>query len=198
MNDASEQNRPPNSSRTVLIALALLFILPIVVAWFFTIGPVQWRPDNTINKGTLLQPPLALIGLKTAENKPLSWDKPPGKWYLVALARPGCSEGCQELLAVTAKVEAALGKDIVRVRRAVLHAGPGVPTMNADAVLWIDEQGATADAVAQALALSKLYQAVLIVDYAGRVALAYPPPYNGNDILRDLSRLLRTSKSPGQ
>jgi len=99
---------------------------------------------------------------------------------------------------VTAKVKAALGKDMARVSRVVLHAGAGAPTINADIELWVDEQAGTADTLTEALALAKLYQAVLIVDYAGRAALAYPPPYNGSDILRDLSRLLRATKSPGQ
>ena len=191
-----KSSKSGTSARAVLIALTVIFGLPIVIAWVLTVGPVEWRPRGTLNKGLLLKPPVILAGVRDAQGMAPGWSEKSDEWYLVALARPGCSEGCQELLAVTGKVKAALGKNINRVHRAVLHAGPGVPLTSAGIELWVDEAARTADNIIAAAGLEQLYQAVVIADSAGRAILVYPPPYNGPDILRDLKRLLRASAQP--
>jgi len=61
-------NNPENASaqpsawrsRLTLIALALLFIAPMLAAWWFYSNSADWRPDHTTNDGTLVVPPRPL------------------------------------------------------------------------------------------------------------------------------------------
>ena len=45
------------NSRQALVLLALLFLMPVFVAWFMHLSAEHgWRPGGTTNKGTLVQP----------------------------------------------------------------------------------------------------------------------------------------------
>ena len=59
-------------ARLTLLAVSAVFLMPLLLAWIFAKGPIDWRPQSNLNYGVLLQPPLQLnaygIWMATAQH----------------------------------------------------------------------------------------------------------------------------------
>ena len=179
--------------RTLLLILAV-FVLPLALAWVFTLGPAGWRPVGSVNNGVLLTPALSLksYGVTNSAGAPLSLDAVAGDWFLVVLSDSRCMETCQHWLKVAEQIQIAVGRDMDRVEIAVL--GPfeaGVPRSGHN---WLMRSGGELAEALNAAASQPVGDSVLlIVDYAGYVVLMYPPDEPGPGALKDLKRLLKAT-----
>ena len=127
--------RHAGKPRRVLIALALLFFAPVVVAFILYYG-IGWSPGRRLNYGELVEPPVPLPDLVLPQadgphpdaaggpapastspvdvprgNAPGSFLK--GKWTLVYVGAGSCSAGCRTDLYNTRQVRAALDRKSV-------------------------------------------------------------------------------------
>ena len=190
-------NTPPQpegmKARYTLLMLLAVFALPLLVAWMFTMGPLDWRPTKTVNYGVLLAPPLRLnsYGVTDVTGAALTVTVA-RNWFLVVLRNTACSESCQGLLQIAERIQIAVGRDIHRVNLALLGPDHNVPVPNGQSWL-LPVDGKLVDALRQATGEPQLETALLIVDHQGVVVLMYPPTEDGLGALHDLKRLLRAS-----
>ena len=190
-------NTPPQpegrKARYTLLMLLAVFALPLLVAWIFTMGPLDWRPTKTVNHGVLLAPPLRLnsYGVTDVTGAALTVTVA-RNWFLVVLRNAACSESCQGLLQIAERIQIAVGRDIHRVNLALLGPDHNVPVPNGQSWL-LPVDGKLVDALRQATGEPQLETVLLIVDHQGVVVLMYPPTEDGLGALHDLKRLLRAS-----
>ena len=186
-------------ARATLLVLVAVFALPLALAWVLAIG-FDWRPENTVNHGVLLEPALRLksYGVMDRAGAAPTGDAIAGDWFVVVLRNAACTETCQRLLQIAERVRNAVGRDIPRVSLALL--GPDDETPDAQAPrrqTWLlPADGRLVEALALVMGEPRYDHMVLIVDHLGRVALMYPPSEDGHGVLADLKRLLRVSAPP--
>ncbi len=190
-------NTPPQpegrKARYTLLMLLAVFALPLLVAWIFTMGPLDWRPTKTVNYGVLLAPPLRLNSYGVTDVTGAALTVAVARnWFLVVLHNAACSESCQGLLQIAKRIRIAVGRDIHRVNLALLGPDHSVPVPNGQSWL-LPVDGKLVDALRQATGEPQLETALLIVDHQGVVVLMYPPNEDGPGALHDLKRLLRAS-----
>ena len=189
---------PPEASQTkarrTLLLLAAIFVLPLALAWVFTMGPIEWRPAKTVNYGVLLKPPLRLksYGVMNADGAALDLDVVARDWFLVVLRSTACTETCQGLLQIAERIQIAVGRDRSRVTVAVLGPDDHAPAPHRQNWL-LPADAKLIGALRRASGEPQLDTVLLIVDHAGSVVLMYPPAEDGHGMLNDLKRLLRAS-----
>ncbi len=184
----------PTKARRTLLALLAVFVLPLLIAWLFTIGPLDWRPVKTVNHGVLLQPPLRLdsFGVMDATGSALSVDAIARDWFLVVLHDTTCTEPCQDLLRIAERIRIAVQRDMHRV--SVVCLGPDVDAPVSREQSWLlPVDGKLIEVLRRTMGEVQFDNVLLIVDYQGRIVLMYPPTENGQGVLDDLKRLLRAS-----
>ncbi|MCZ6710362.1 MAG: hypothetical protein O7B25_08365 [Gammaproteobacteria bacterium] len=179
--------------RTLLLILAV-FSLPLVLAWVFTLGPMDWRPANSVNYGVLLSPALDLksFGVTDGAGAPLSIDGAAGDWFLVVMRNSPCAEDCHRWLKVAEQIQIAVGRDMDRVEIVVL--GPDGAQARRSELTWLmRSDGELARALNAATGQPARDSVLLIVDYAGYAILMYQPDEAGPGALKDLKRLLKAT-----
>ena len=183
-----------SKARNTLLMLLAVFALPLLVAWIFTLGPLDWRPTRTVNYGVLLTPPLRLnsYGVMDATGAALTVDVVARNWFLVVLHNAACNEPCQELWQIAERLQIAVGRDMHRVTVALLGPDDNAPVSRGQSWL-LPADGKLVDALRLATDEPQLDTALLIVDHQGVVVLMYPPAGDGPGALYDLKRLLRAS-----
>ncbi len=185
-------------SRVTLLLIAAVFALPLILAWLFAVGPLNWRPVETVNYGVLVQPPLFLdsYGVTNESGAAPTIGSVANDWFLVVLHRSACTEQCSHWVQIAERIQVAVGRDMPRVRLALLG-----PDDTAQTLLLKESQqswrlpldGKLSSELGRATGEPPPDARLLIVDHTGRVVLAYPPTEDGRGVLDDLKRLLRAS-----
>ncbi|AWL10587.1 hypothetical protein HMF8227_00079 [Saliniradius amylolyticus] len=179
------------ASRKNLLALAAVFILPVVLAYFALQG--DWFNRGVTNKGTLVEPPLDLSVLDQPDDP---------KWRLLYVLPESCDKACNNALYAIHQVWLALGREQDRVEPLVL-----VPESEmAKARQAIKELGHIRLQAANRKDVNKVFKAqsangIFIVDTLGQVILRYPlkqqkqqAVLSSRDILSDMKKLLKLSR----
>ncbi len=194
----SQPRATKTKSRLTLLLITAVFGLPFLLAWVFAIGPLDWRSVGTVNYGVLVEPPLLLeshgVTDDTGAAPPV--DSLAGDWFLVVLSSSGCSEQCVHWLQIAERIQIAVGRDMSRVTLAWLGPDDGAPTLPSkeSRQSWrLPLGGGLIAALARATDESLPDARLLVVDYRGRIVLAYPPTEDGHGVLDDLKRLLRAT-----
>ena len=185
-------------SRSAVIALFVLFFLPVVSAWVLNI---YWRDlplVGTTNYGNLVTPARQLdpSGLVEASGRRLAPDDFTGKWSLLYWARGQCLEVCRRGLYGLHQARLAMGKDMDRIQRLMLvpQSLAGEPSI---------QQRLGEDLGLRLLVASEVWLAsisdftatpLLIIDPQGYLMMTYPIDADPSGILKDLKRLLKISK----
>ncbi len=193
---------PPRSaktkSRVTLLLIAAVFGLPFVLAWVFAVGPLDWRQVGTVNYGVLVEPPLLLgsHGVMDDTGSVPPRDSAGGTWFLVVLSSSACSEQCTHWLQIAERIQLAVGRDMSRVTLALLGPDNDALTLpvKENRQNWrLPLDGKLTSALAHATGDAPPDARLLIVDYRGRIVLAYPTTEDGRGVLDDLKRLLRAT-----
>jgi cytochrome oxidase Cu insertion factor (SCO1/SenC/PrrC family) len=191
---------PGRRARLTLLALLALFLVPLVAAWLLHTAAPQWRPQGTVNQGTLITPPrpLPAAPLAAVDGSRVDEDVLRGRWTLLLFSESPCDRDCQALLLRLRQVHAALNKDIPRVQRLLVLVGPQAaapPQGDPDLLLgrlrdrgWLDHFALGAGN--QPAASGRVY----LVDPLGNLMMFYPADGPVRGILKDLQRLLRISR----
>lgn len=186
--------------RLQLIALFLVFFLPVLGALWLHVERAGWTPFGTTNHGELLRPPaqIAVTGLRSVSGQPVGDGLLRERWTLLLLTGAECGAACRRLLSDTRRVRWGLGKDMDRVQRlvvvreaAALSGIANLPGEQSDLELAVAE----ADWPGVALGLSGADSgALFVVDPRGYVVLRYPFDADLRGLLKDLERVLKISK----
>jgi cytochrome oxidase Cu insertion factor (SCO1/SenC/PrrC family) len=186
-----------------LVALAALFFVPVVAAFWLYYGVPGWRPGGAANRGNLIDPAVPLPALEFAgpDGEPITGDLLRDRWTLLVIGAASCDARCRDALYLTRQTRLALGKDAERVRRVFLATGPCCPAKtlmaeHPDLVVAIPTQ-AQLDALMRLILQSDSPTAhpagTYIVDPLGNLMMNYSADAPDKALLDDLERLLRLS-----
>jgi hypothetical protein len=177
-----------NRNRLVLIVIVLVFAAPIVTA--FVLNSAGWRPANTRNSGTLVDPPLDVSGapVTLADGAALQWRDPQWHWTLLALADGECADACRTRLAELVRLRITLGRNAERLR--IVYLGAPLPAATLAELAQLqsgrDEGGKFAafrPAQPGALALA-------LVDPNGLLMMRYDAGYDAARLRQDIVKVL--------
>ena len=180
-----------------VIAIAALFLVPMMVAWFLYLGRAGTGGGLDAH-GVLADPPVALgdIGLPAGGDAG-SEARLGGRWTFLYLQRGECGAACEQALIRMRQVRLALGKDAGRVQRVFLpvNAGPDSERL-AQAFPGMAIVPAAAPGRSELIARIGSRQAgeILLADPLGNLILSYPPGLDPDGLFRDAKHLLRLSK----
>jgi hypothetical protein len=195
----------------MLAALAGLFILPLLLAFYMYYG-TNWRPVKRVNHGTLISPirPLPAVHLprvslseaaasaaRPAAPAPAAPSELRSKWSMVYIGAGNCDEPCRQALYVMRQTRLSLNNDMARVDRVFLstanccareflaHEHPGL--------LVLDASGPDARRLLDVFPGDGRPYSLFIVDPLGNVMMSYDARQNPKGLLEDLQKLLRLS-----
>lgn len=190
--------RQAGQPRRVVIALALLFVAPVALAFILYYG-IGWSPGGRVNHGELVEPPVPLPELALpGADAPRSLLK--GKWTLLYMGAGDCSAACRTDLYNTRQVRAALGADRARVQRVFLAEGRccdfGWLHLQQPDLITVQASAAAAPLTAilqhagpSAAAADRVY----LIDPLGNLMMFYAADARPKGMLEDLKKLLRLS-----
>ena len=129
-------------SRLGLLGLLAVFAAPPLLALVFYAGVGTWFDPETVNRGSLLDPPRPAPPdrLVLASGDALPEDFLDRRWTLLHLAADGCGSACEAELRAMRQAHLALGRNRMRVQRLLLLPASSAPPAD------IDHPAATATA----------------------------------------------------
>jgi hypothetical protein len=205
MTDTQQTTPRPNKKRGQLQALLLMLVVALPMIAAYTIYHTGWgMPEGTVNKGTLLAPPLALSELAPHEQGE-RWDltQEPKRWRYVIPGNAKCDKTCMDNLYLTRQVHIRLNEKAERVERIYLllddalspelaahikaqHPLLRVMTVNrADFTQALQSSNFSDDPVAAGR--------YFLMDQEGFLMLTYTPEHTGGELLKDVKKMLKTS-----
>ncbi len=183
--------------------LIAMFALPSAAAWFYYFNP-QLLPEGRTNRGRLIEPPrpVADLELETPDGGILKLRSLQPNWALVTLARPPCDDHCRQTLVDFRQIRKALAENAERLVRLLilLPDGPSVSRGSWEAD-YAGTRVAFASSALQAVLSGSVGPAenpvnrVFIIDPRGSLMMRYGVHTPAKDILNDLEKLMKASKS---
>ena len=186
-------NEKQTQGRLQLIMVALIFLGPLLVAFWLYYGS-DWRPDEQTIHGHLLSPAIQL------PDNPLRMDSDArlrNVWSLIVVAPADCGEACQNVLYETRQVVQALERDSQRVQRVWIVEGgePDLHFVMAEHpnLLLVDASASVgADILRRIDARSEVD--IFLVDPLGNLMMSFPLDTGMRGMHSDMKRLLKFSK----
>jgi len=185
-----------------LIAIIAIAVTVIPYIMFYTgIG----IPSGTTNKGILFEDPQLVDNYPLTDGKGQPWliSQQEPKFRLVFLVRDNCDETCKNLLYVTRQVRTRLSKDMDQLERLYINVGapldgefsdylatehPDLKILSGDREQWhalIANQPNITDQLDG-------HEYFLVHRY-GAMVMAYTEEHTGNELLKDLKFLIKSS-----
>ena len=187
-------SRNGSRSRLNLWLLGILCIAPVVASYviFFAAPPARHS-----NYGELLETrPLPDAELVLADGRPFRLGNLKGKWLLLMVDSGNCDEFCRSKLYHLRQLRLTQGKDMERIERVWLlsdDAAPAPATVSEYSGTWL-LRAAGSPLLRDLPAARTPVDHIYVVDPLGNLVLRYPRDADPHRIIRDLSRLLKTSR----
>jgi len=199
MSENANPTEPPVAGRTARSLWPLWLIIAISVMPFVLAGLTYflWQPEAKINYGELIQTrPLPPARLQLADGADFQLGQLSGKWILLMVDAGGCDEFCQRKLYTIRQLRLAQGKGMERIERVWLISdgvAPPAAVVSGYQGTWM-VRAAGSELLAQLPAKSALADHIYVVDPLGNLVLRYPRDADPLKIIKDLTRLLKTSR----
>ncbi len=183
-------------NRRILLLLALVAGFPFVASWLLYFNP-HWLPSPSAQHGELLEPPVAYAGLALhdLEGRPYALDPGRNGWLLLVIEPGACDAACRGRHAALRQARRAAGIEKTRVVRVIAF---GAPPDAATRAQLLDDSPDLELALAdpQLARLAGARPTLLIGDSRGDLVMRYAfAEVAPKDVLKDLKRLLRVSRS---
>jgi len=179
--------RPPRSRRTFWL-LALLFLAPLVAAFWLYYGS-GWRPAGRTNHGELIEPARPLPAAAGATFT--------GRWSLVYVGDGACDADCRATLYMIRQTEASLGRLGARVQQVFLVTGHCCDheylAHEHPALKIVDAGGAESAPLLAPFTPQRRERGIFIVDPLGNLMMRYDAALDPKGLREDLKRLLDLS-----
>jgi cytochrome oxidase Cu insertion factor (SCO1/SenC/PrrC family) len=180
-------------SRTSLWLIAALCVMPVLASYIaFYFAP----PGKYTNYGDLLETrPLPEARLRLVDGSAFEWGRLKGKWVLLMVDSGSCDDFCRRKLFTLRQLRLTQGKDMERIERVWLINDDAVPPAAALSEYrgtWLVRAGG-GELLTQLPAAHSLTDHIYIVDPLGNLVLRYPRDADPGRIVKDLTRLLKTS-----
>ncbi len=200
MNDVvSTDPQKTEPTRKGVWQLRLIILVSVVpLAFAYTAFFAGWTPQSKINNGTLLTPPKDLRPLVESLNDKPDWSE--NVWRLLIPITESCADDCQNHLYITRQVHIRLAQKAERVERVAVNLGGEQGRAIIDGLaeehpklksfsltqsqwyLWLDASNAPR------LTDQHFY---VLVDPQGYAMMYYDENQNGNQLLKDIKKILR-------
>lgn len=183
----------PRSRASLWLILALC-IAPVAASYVaYYLAP----PARHTNYGELMDvAPLPNPRMRLADGAEFEIGQLRGKWILLTVDSAPCGEACQRKLLVLRQLRLTQGKDSERIERVwLINDEAAIP-----ASVTVDFRGtwlvraATSQLLARLPATGALAEYIYVVDPLGNVVLRYPRDAEPGRMIKDLTRLLKTSR----
>jgi len=196
----TEEQKPasPLKGRLTLLALFVVFFLPIVVALALNLELSHWLPFGQSNHGQLVAPAerIETATLTTVEGSPVVDTLFTEKWTLLYVEPSACLKACDRAVYRMRQSRYAMGKDMDRVQRLVVASRTAARDA-ADKLLAYDPSlkiVAAAPAWIDGLRPGSRKAEIFVVDPQGYLVMWYRPDADPAGLIKDLKRLLKISK----
>ncbi len=179
----------PRRSRLMLLALALSFFAPLLLAFALYYG-WHWSPSGHANHGTLIEPPrpLPLTGAAALLS---------GRWSLVYVGTGDCDPACHEALYYMRQVHLGLGHDSPRVQPVFLVTAAccddAYLEREVPALVTLNPVGSDRDALLAQFPEDRRPSTLFVVDPRGNLMMRYDVHAAPKGLHDDLVRLLNLS-----
>jgi hypothetical protein len=200
VNDTATQN--PKKNFWPLIAILTVTLVPLVAAYvaYFTGMGV---PDDTVNEGELIAPAKNISAILAEAEGDIPEVRNNLKWRLLIPVPQNCGEACQQNLYITRQVHIRLADKSDRVERFAVNIG-GTQGANFLQQIKADQPGLKQFTIAEETWHEWLQGTnvpddltdghyYLLVDQVGFSMMFYTTNHDGNQLLKDLKRVLRYS-----
>ncbi|GAB3370293.1 hypothetical protein NCG89_09520 [Spongiibacter taiwanensis] len=200
---------PGTSKKQVALILAIPVLVVVLSSILFLMAKENVINFGTVNRGTLIRPPVPLPELQLSRNdgSEFMFDLPDSRWLFVVVGGTDCRGACEKMLYLTRQTHIALGKKTNRVERVylaldgtvspslrdflerehedmtILYA-PASPFLKAFEHLEINPRDPRAFYVVDPLGWAMMYYRAANTDQLELAAL-------GKDVLKDMKRLLK-------
>ncbi len=203
--DQGPTRKHATKNRLVLILLALVLVLPMVLAYM--LYAVGWRPSRTGNHGELVEPARLItdVRLRTRDDDEFHVKDVYGKWTFVYFGPAECVGECERSLYKMRQIRLAQGRHADRVERLFVVLGKQQADALARAVkdypgmVVVTGSRESIGVLARQFALpagtpfdglGRIY----LMDPAGRLMMSYPADADPSAMRKDLARLLKVSQ----
>jgi len=185
---SSTSEAQTKSNRKTLIALALLFSLPVVLA-FMMYASGKYPTGQLVNHGRLVKPVASL--------KPFFNNYPTGKWALMFVGDERCLDQCLRATDQIGRARLALGKKGWRVKQFLIlpkqFQSSSQFISSLPAATFLALKAGDYQALANLLATSNEKAFLALADPAGNIVLTYQANTKAKALYEDLQRLLKYS-----
>jgi cytochrome oxidase Cu insertion factor (SCO1/SenC/PrrC family) len=192
-----------NKGQRRLLALAAIFIVPVIAAYIM-VGQLSGSGAiKTRNHGELITPPRPLqdVSMHTWQGDGFVLSDLRGKWVLAYLGAASCDTGCQQNLYKMRQGRLAQGGEYRRIERVyiVLEGKPGseleaiaqkdhglgILLVEADKIPNLRTQFGLDPAVSN--------HGIYLIDPLGNLMMHYPADFEAKGLAKDLTLLLKAS-----
>ena len=184
----------PNRSRAAptVLALVVVFVAPIVIAWWLVVARPPSESQGLLNHGTLIRPPLD-VGSHPATQRLDHIELKPSEWAMMYVGPGRCEADCDLPLKKLASIRAVLGQGAIRVRIAALIDEAAEPAPGVDTVADRATRSFVSATITARVA-SAHEQGIVFLDWRRQIMMYFDVDAPPGDIKKDIKRLLRASK----
>ena len=166
-------------SKLKFLLIVFVFVLPFIFAkYFFDNDATSTR--GTTNHGSFLVDEINITSLVDNDH-----------WIILQVIDGKCDTSCQDNMHMLRQINTALGKDMGRVKRYLLHKNTNENTVNLDnypKVILLDRSETLYNK------LTKMDERIFIADPFGKIILGYENDFIAKGLLKDIKKLLKFSK----
>ena len=189
-----------SKSRLKLIGIVLLFVTPVIYAWYLVFFTNFKMHSKGVEHGLLISPIIQVGDFELVEPISHKIYQLMGKWTLVSFVENKCDKACEFQLYSLRQIWVALGKDGNKIQRLVIVKDNNLITseqikLGQGQFLLKDDR----DLKERLNSRFKSYpafesEAIYLIDPYGNLMMQYKKGTNPSGIIKDLERLIRISK----
>ena len=178
-----------------IIALAVLFLAPVIVAIVMNSNLIDYSPDSFKNRGNFIKPPIKITDKESL--------KPYEDFWTVVYSHTGdCNKDCLKMLDTLYRIRLTKGHKMKQVKLLVLHPEKDsleIPSeytsIEKQSYVETDELNKVLKSLSeQSLGNAK---GLYLLAPEGFLMMSYPKDFEPQDVIKDLGLLLRARKNNG-
>lgn len=181
-------------NRTSLWLIGLVCLAPVVASYF---AYYFFAPSGHVNYGELIETrPLPVARVQLADGSDFSMQHLRGKWVLLMADAGNCGAGCGNKLFALRQLRLTQGREMTRIERVWLITDAALPAAETIAPFegtWL-VRAAGSELLKGLPAERTPADHIYVIDPLGNMVLRYPRDAEPSRIIKDLTRLLKTSR----
>ena len=191
-------------NKIIIIVIVLVFIAPSILSWYIFNHTDYLESRGTSNYGQIITPSIQLENLSLID--PLDtqrMDTLYGKWSMIYVAEL-CDDICMQNVYRMRQIHIGMGKHSLRVQKVLFLIDQDLDELSSLLANYKGQQVISTNTIDIDILLEKFRiknikdpsrsQRIYISDPLGNLMMSYPPNINPKGILKDLKKLLRTSR----